>query len=180
MLSTPTVMMDSSAISTGNEFHPLNNKWNLYAHLPQDSDWTLKSYHQLCQFDTIEKVIAVTEVLPELFIKNCMLFIMREGVTPMWEDVQNRTGGCFSYRINNKYVREVWRDLSYCLAGNSLSSNDIVNRTITGITISPKKNFCIIKIWLSSCEFHNPSVIVPIGKFIVPAGCLFKNHVPEY
>jgi hypothetical protein len=51
---------------------------------------------------------------------------------------------------------------------------------VTGITISPKKNFCIIKIWMSDCNNQNPNVVTADVKGLSPQGCLFKKHTPEY
>ena len=114
--------------------------------------------------------------MPEEMVTNCMLFIMRDGIKPMWEDPKNKNGGCFSYKINNKNVSSVWKNLSYSLVGESLTLDKNVRPFINGITISPKKNFCIIKIWLSTCKYQNPSVIVDnLG--ISPQGCLFKTHI---
>lgn len=47
--------------------------------------------------------------------------------------------------------------------------------TITGITISPKKSFCIMKVWLSDCLNQNPQSIVKIENLDIK-GCLFKKH----
>ena len=84
------------------------------------------------------------------------------------------------YKISNKFVYEVWKRLCYSLVGNNISNKDNVVSSITGITISPKKNFCIIKIWLSNCNYQNPDYITCDNKYIVSQGCLFKKHVPEY
>lgn len=162
------------------EFHKLKYKWNLWAHLPQDPDWTVKSYKKIYQFKNVEETIAITESLPEGLIKNCMLFVMRDGVTPMWEDQKNRNGGCFSYKVSNKNVYEVWRDLTYVLTGESISSNVVFVNSVTGITISPKKNFCIVKIWMTNCEHQNPTVVTSDVKNLIPQGCLFKKHTPEF
>jgi hypothetical protein len=162
------------------EFHKLKYKWNLWAHLPQDPDWSVKSYKKIYQFKNVEETIAITESLPEGLIKNCMLFVMRDGVTPMWEDQKNRNGGCFSYKVSNKNVYEVWRDLTYVLIGESISSNVVFVNSVTGITISPKKNFCIVKIWMSNCDHQNPVVVTSDVKNLIPQGCLFKKHTPEF
>jgi hypothetical protein len=105
-----------------------------------------------------------------------MLFVMREGITPMWEDVKNRYGGSFSYKASNKNVVEVWRDVTYALVGDSISSNSGFTNSVTGITISPKKNFCIIKIWLTSCENQNPTLVNPELTALSSQGCLFNIH----
>ena len=97
------------------ETHDLKHKWNLWGHLPQDPDWTLKSYKHISQFKTVEDAIAITETLPPDLVKACMLFVMRDGVSPMWEDPKNRNGGCFSYKISNKYVWDLGEKLHMLL-----------------------------------------------------------------
>ena len=160
--------------------HPTINKWTLWAHLPHDTDWTLKSYKKIYDITNIEAMIAITETVPDILVKNCMLFIMREGVTPLWEDTQNKNGGCFSYKVSNKNVYEVWRDLTYVLIGNVISANDQFVFSVTGITISPKKNFCIIKIWMTNCKNQNASTVTNDVKGLTSQGCIFKKHAPEY
>jgi hypothetical protein len=160
-------------------FHKLSNNWVLWAHLPHDNNWKINSYKKIYTFKTIEESIAITQTLPEILVKNCMLFLMKEGIMPIWEDPKNIDGGCFSYKISNKNVYEVWRDLSFVLLGESISLNKKVTNNITGITISPKKNFCIVKVWLNNCEFQNPTVITTCVKNLVPQGCLFKKHPKE-
>jgi hypothetical protein len=158
----------------------LNDKWNLYYHLPQDKNWTLSSYKLIMEnIDTVEKLIGLNETIPENIVKYCMLFVMRKGIVPMWEDKKNRDGGCFSFKVINKQVHGVWKSLFYALCGETLTTDPIYNKYINGITVSPKKNFCIIKIWLSSCEFQDPNIIIPI-KNLNCQGCLFKKHSPEF
>ena len=82
--------------------HHLSDKWVLWAHLPHDTDWTLKSYINIVEFETVEEVIAVINTIPQTMIKNCMLFVMKEGINPTWEDKRNCKGGCFSFKIMNK------------------------------------------------------------------------------
>jgi hypothetical protein len=163
-----------------NNIHLLKCKWILWAHLPHDTDWSVKSYKSIYKFETVEDTIAITETLPEMLVKNCMLFIMKEGISPVWEDPKNRDGGCFSYKVSNKNVYEVWKDLTYILVGESFSNNNTFVNNITGITISPKKNFCIIKIWMTNCLFQNPSLVTTEINGISSQGCLFKKHTPEY
>ena len=166
--------------SSSTSIHKLNVRWNLWAHLPQDSDWTVKSYKLVYSFKTLEDAIAMTETTPDPLIKACMLFVMREGVSPMWEDPRNRNGGSFSYKVSNKNVCEVWRELNYVLVGDTISNNSSFVNCVTGITISPKKNFCIIKIWMTNCDNQNPMVVTTDVKGLIPQGCLFKKHTPEY
>lgn len=177
---TDLTMATVSISSEPSVFHKLKYKWNLWAHLPQDPDWTVKSYKKIYQFKTVEEAIGITESLPADLVKNCMLFIMRDGITPMWEDSKNRNGGCFSYKVSNKNVFEVWRDLTYTLIGETISTNSVFVNCVTGITISPKKNFCIVKIWMTNCDHQNPQIVTSDVRNLTPQGCLFKKHTPEF
>jgi len=161
-------------------FHPLSDKWCLWAHLPHDIDWSLNSYKAIYTMGTVEETIAITESMPDILVKNCMLFIMRKGVKPTWEDPVNRNGGCFSYKVSNKCVYDVWKELTYVLVGGSISKSSSFVSCVTGITISPKKNFCIIKIWMTNCVNQNPEIITSEIKGLISQGCLFKKHAPEY
>lgn len=153
--------------------HLLKHKWNLYAHLPQDSNWNLDRYFHLFEMKTVEDTIAICDVLPGTMVQNCMLFLMRDSIIPKYEDVRNRDGGAFSYKVSNKYVKETWRDLTYALVGNSLSSNPQFVNAVTGISISPKKNFCVIKVWMTNRSFQDAKAIVPELVHLKPEGCLF-------
>jgi hypothetical protein len=157
--------------------HKLDGKWDLYYHLPHDKNWDLSSYKTIMgDIDTVEKAVSINEGLTEHVVKYSMLFAMRSGVTPMWEDPKNRSGGCFSFKVLNKQVFEVWKLLFYALCGETLCSN---HKIVNGITISPKRNFCIIKIWLENCSLQDPNSIIDIPN-LPKQGCIFKKHAPEY
>jgi len=166
--------------SSINTFHQLSNKWTLWAHLPHNIDWSIKSYIPIFTFTTVEETLAVIETLPPIFVENCMLFMMKEGIKPTWEDPKNRNGGCFSYKVSNKNVYNVWKSLTYIVVGETISNNVGFTNCVTGITISPKKNFCIIKIWMTNCNYQNPENVSTDIKGLVSQGCLFKKHTPEY
>ena len=117
--------------------HELKQKWNLWAHLPQDTDWTSKSYKLIYNFKTIEDTIAITESTPDPLIKSCMLFVMKDGINPVWEDPKNRNGGCFSYKVSNKNVCDVWRELNYVLVGETIGNN--ISSTISSFLFT---KFC--------------------------------------
>jgi len=162
------------------EFHSLDDSWTLWAHLPHDIDWTLKSYKKIYTFKLVEEAISLTETLPEVLIKNCMLFLIRENIKPLWEDPLNRNGGYFSYKISNKDVYTVWKELTYVIIGNTVSKQRLFVNDVTGITISPKKNFYIIKLWMTNCLHQNPEAVTNEIKGLLPQGCLFNKHKPEY
>ena len=157
--------------------HKLCDTWTLWAHLPHDTDWSVASYKEILTLNTMEDALMLFENLPEVMIKNCMLFLMRKGIKPTWEDEKNRNGGCFSYKINNRNVTYSWKNLSYVLLGETLTTQEL-SKYINGITISPKKNFCIVKVWLSTCNNTDPEIISEIDG-LPRHGCLFKRHINE-
>jgi hypothetical protein len=168
------------AVSIQSPKYELNDKWNLYYHLPDDKNWDASSYTTILgDIQFAEEVLAINKSMPEQVIMRCMLFLMRKGIAPMWEDPKNRTGGCFSYRILNKQVSDVWRVLLLLCCGETLTTNPIHSNHINGITISPKKNFCIVKIWLDTTAFQDPAFIKQIANLPIQ-GCLFKRHEPEF
>jgi len=160
-----------------NDQHTLDSTWILWAHLPHDIKWDLNSYKNIVKFQTIEEVLVLFENLPDVIITNCMLFLMRNNIQPIWEDPSNKSGGCFSYKISNKNVVSCWKNLSYSLMGETLTDPSLC-KYINGITISPKKNFCIIKIWLSTCDYQDADIINEIDG-LPRHGCLFKRHLAE-
>uniref|UniRef100_A0A6C0KEA9 Uncharacterized protein n=1 Tax=viral metagenome TaxID=1070528 RepID=A0A6C0KEA9_9ZZZZ len=160
------------------KYHTLSDKWVLWAHLPHDTNWSLSSYKKILKFTTIEELITLYDSMSETLVKNCMLFLMKHNINPIWEDKQNRNGGCFSFKSSNKNVYIAWKNLSFYLVGNTLTENDNLMKNITGITISPKKSFCIIKIWVNCCEFQNPTILERV-KSLNFQGCLFKRHIAK-
>jgi hypothetical protein len=168
-----------NANTNANAPHFLSDTWILWAHLPHDTDWSIKSYTKIFEFNTLEQAVTITEMLPPKLIVNCMLFLMRKGINPIWEDERNRNGGCFSYKIINKDVPGTWKQMSYLLVGETMTDNVKMLSHINGITISPKKNFCIMKVWVANCLFQDATVIRDV-EGVSSHGCLFKRHVPEY
>lgn len=158
-----------------NNLHLLSDKWVLWAHLPHDTNWSIDSYIEISTIDSIEECIELMQSIKETIVKNCMLFIMRDGINPMWEDKRNVNGGCFSFKINNKQVYSTWKNICYMLLGNTLSDSDDFMTHINGVTISPKKTFCIIKIWTSSCDFMDPGNINTIEGVSLQSA-IFKKH----
>jgi hypothetical protein len=162
------------------QLHGLSCKWNLYYHLQTDNNWTADSYKLVMkEIDNVESVNALNEAIPEYFLYNCMFFCMKTGIGPTWEDAKNREGGCFSYRVANTDVSVAWKKLMALMCGNNLSTSSKYESHINGITISPKKRFSVIKIWMDTCNFQNPEIIREVQN-LPREGCLFKKHAPEF
>jgi hypothetical protein len=108
-----------------------------------------------------------------------MLFLFRSNINPLWEDPLNENGGCFSFKVYNNKVVNIWKLLVYSLVGETLCVKREHNNLINGISISPKRKFCIIKIWLKNCLYQDPNILISIPE-LTKQGCLFKKHEPEF
>ena len=133
----------------------LESKWTIWYHLPNDTNWSINSYTKLFDYNTVEKCVALNSLIYEKLLLECMFFIMKDNIPPVWEAPENINGGCFSFKIQNKHVPNIWKTLIYSTAGNTLFKNDDAMSYVNGITISPKKFFCIIKIWMGSDKYSD-------------------------
>lgn len=178
-MSNSKELFTSSNNSQSCEFHTLSDKWVLYAHLPHDTNWKIDSYKFILKLNTVEEALGLFETIPDIMVNNCMLFMMRENIKPIWEDKKNCKGGSFSFKVLNKNLATAWRNLCYSAIGETLSNDETFMKNVNGITVSPKRNFCIVKIWMKTCEITNVNSIIDIDG-IDKNVSLFKKHTPEY
>jgi translation initiation factor 4E len=157
--------------------YKLDSKWTFYIHLQNDNNWDYSGYHNIITLDTVEKAVLLNEELSFELIKKTMLFVMRENIKPMWEDIDNQNGGGFSFKVHNKNIEQVWKKLFFLLIGESLT-NKVNFENINGISLSPKKSFCIVKIWMKNCNLINPVIFQDI-EHMDKNGCIFKKHVSD-
>jgi hypothetical protein len=153
--------------------YKLSNKWNFYIHLQDVEEWDFSSYHNIHTIDNVEQAILLSDEINFDLIKKTMIFIMKNDIKPMWEDPENKQGGGFSFKVHNKNIEYVWKKLFFMLIGNTLSKE---HESINGISISPKKSFCIVKVWMKDCKHINPIILANI-EYMDKVGCLFKKHV---
>lgn len=133
----------------------LFNEWNLWLHSPNDSDWSISSFKNMYTIKSISDLIKLQEGMPKEIYENYMIFIMKNNIKPIWEDVENKEGGCFSYKILNSNIYEYSKKIIYYILGNTISDNELILNNINGISISPKKHFCIFKIWIKNIDIFN-------------------------
>lgn len=155
--------------------YKLSQKWTFYIHLQNTSDWSYESYYKIMPIHTVYDAVHMIQEVSFDIIKKTILFVMRDNIKPMWEDESNREGGGFSFRVYNKNVEKVWKTLFYRLMGDTLTTNKEVANQIMGISLSPKKSFCILKIWMKTCKYINPNVFIDIDG-LDKKTCLFKQH----
>jgi hypothetical protein len=129
-----------------------NSKWNVSIHSVAKEDWSLESYEHIYSFNNFGRFLRLFNNFHLLDKINNDIFIMRDGVTPIWEDLNNRYGGICSLKIDyyNKMGRnEIGSEIMFCITmliiNESLIRN---NQDINGISYSIRNKSIFIKIWV--------------------------------
>ena len=88
---------------------PVPATYTLWFHSSSDNDWTINSYHEIFSFATPEEFWTLNEAIlnKSKMLLNGMFFIMKQGIKPMWEDIDNQNGGGFSFKVHNKNIEQV-------------------------------------------------------------------------
>jgi translation initiation factor 4E len=148
--------LGSSIDSASADGVKLDREYTFWYHNPNDTDWTPESYHQILSIKTVEEFWLMNShfVQKKDMIENGMFFMMIDVVYPIWEDPANINGGSVSWKVEKKYSVKYWLDsIIHLISGNFFDAQNI-----TGISISPKKGFNIIKLWYKN-EIQNPELL---------------------
>lgn len=154
----------------------LNDIWNIYFHDPFDEDWTISSYKRISSMSTVEEFWQNHECLKPHIHKG-MFFVMREAVFPNWDDAANINGGCLSIKIFKELMYELWEEICIKMLGETLLKEEYRDKwnSINGISTSPKKHFCILKIWLKDCSLADKNYFDISSKYY--GDILYKSNI---
>lgn len=159
--------------------HPIpTGSWTAYFHEPEDKSMTADSYKKLQVVSSWEALGAVLRELGPHKTTNGLLRIMRGDYSPLWENKANIHGGSYCLKVPRRTSVEVFnRYLAAAALG--LCAKDPANE-IVGVTISPKKGFCIIKIWnLNAKRFNSPADLQILHEDIKVEEILYRNHTDQ-
>ena len=168
-----SIQISKSTINSEKEMDlKLNHSYTLWFHSSMDNDWSLESYHEILQFQNVKDFFNINDCLinrPKMLL-NGMFFIMKENIKPMWEDPENKEGGFISWRVEKEDVNDVWENL--CALFMSSSFTELEKYGLNGISISPKKNTNIIKLWIK-----NKITDTELKDITLPEECIFKEEL---
>lgn len=119
--------------------------WCVWYHSIKNSSWNNQSYKKIFEITNLYDLKFINDTININFLKNGMFFIMKNNIFPTWEDPLNRKGCCISYKIYDNLLPNKWNYILISLISNNI---DIKDNEINGISIIPKNNYGIIKIWL--------------------------------
>ena len=159
---------------------PINSKWALWYHSITDNKWTKESYKKIMNINNILDYHFLKTNFEQQHLQNGMFFIMREDISPTWEDPDNRLGGCISFKVFSKDIVEAWNKLFLKLISEDITTETDCWEEINGISISPKKEFNIIKIWLRNDTKTFKTLVKEINPYFKLDDSLYKKHELEY
>ena len=132
----------------------LNDLWTFYFHDPFNSDWNLSSYTKVCDIGSTDDFWSTHVTFIEK-INLGMFFLTREHIFPCWDDPYNKDGGCLSIKVLKQDVQTFWQNICVRVLGESLLCAPDKWDHVNGVSISPKKHFCIVKVWMRTNEFQD-------------------------
>ena len=98
-------------------------------------------------------------------------------IYPQWEDVNNKDGGYWSFKIDKATAQDVWFKLCSFTIGECICSSAMESLQVNGISISPKKNFCIIKIWNNDYNKDDISLLSDKLDFLDMNEVKYSSHI---
>lgn len=125
----------------------LNNNYTFWFHKVNDDKWGIDSYSKLSKVETMDDLLFFLKKVNNF--NSGMFFFFKNDIFPIYEDKSNIKGGVWSFKISKKYSNDFWKNMCYYFCNEKLTNKKEDSKYITGLSISPKINNCILKIWVS-------------------------------
>jgi len=156
--------------------YKLNNKWTLWYHSLKNKNWDNNSYVKVIEIKSLLDYQLLKDVMRINHLQNGMFFLMKGDIFPTWEDPKNRMGGCISFKYDNNILNEWLKILLLCI-NEELSD---YNKEINGLSIAPKKEFNILKVWIKDDSKDYKTLIKEYNPFMKLDKCMYKKHELSY
>ena len=156
--------------------YTLKNKWVLWYHSLKNKSWDNKSYIKVIEIKSLLDYKLLEDIMKINHLQNGMFFLMKNDIFPTWEDPKNRMGGCISFKYDNNILNEWLKILLLCIT-DKLSD---FNKEINGLSMAPKKEFNILKIWIKDDSKDYKTLVKEYEPFMILDKCMYKKHELSY
>ena len=147
----------------------INNKWDIWFHSINDSNWKKDSYQKIFSIENLLDYKYLIDTYQQNHYQNGMFFCMKEDIFPNWEDPDNRNGGCLSFKIPSVKIIEGWNDLLLrCIKEIILEDNN--DEIKLSSLIQPNFSFTYD---LIECELNKNSSLLDLEFF-------FSKNIDKY
>ena len=154
----------------------LNTNWCLWYHSINDNSWTNNSYKLIYTIRNLYDIKLINDTILTHHLQNGMFFIMRENIFPTWEDPENREGCCISFKVPGSSLKKQWDFILNRLLTEDIMKDQQMYTKINGLSISPKKEFNIVKLWLRENNENYTEFIKEYPPFFVKDKSIHKKH----
>ena len=156
--------------------YKLQTSWILWNHKLNDNNWKNNSYKNIFEINNLYDYKFLENIMTLQNLQNTMFFLMRKDIFPTWEDPDNRDGCCASFKVPLKDIRNIWIQLVIDIISENIHIDKNKYDTINGISIAPKKEFNIIKIWFKTDIQNINKSIRLYDHYINVENCRLKKH----
>ena len=158
------------------EDYKLNTSWCLWYHSINDNSWTNNSYKLIYTIRNLYDIKLLNDTILTHHLQNGMFFIMRENIFPTWEDPDNREGCCISFKVPGTPLKNQWDSILNRVLTEDLFKDQEQYSGLNGLSISPKKEFNIIKLWLRENNKNYTEFIKEYPPFYIKDKSIHKKH----
>ena len=156
--------------------YKLQTSWILWNHKLNDNNWKNNSYKNIFEINNLYDYKFLENIMTLQNLQNTMFFLMRKDIFPTWEDPDNRDGCCASFKVPLKDIRNIWIQLVIDIISENIHIDKNKYDIINGISIAPKKEFNIIKIWFKTDIQNINKSIRLYDHYINVENCRLKKH----
>jgi hypothetical protein len=170
----------AAAPATASPTHPIpTGSWTLYFHAPDDRSWAPDSYKRIHTVGAWEDLGVTLRELGTGRLTNGMVFAMRGSTSPLWEHHSNIRGGCYCLKVSRRNAVEVYTHYLAAAAAGCATTDPEAN-PIVGVTISPKRGFCIIKLMNANGRtHHDPTDIIQLHEEVNIGEILYRPNIDQ-
>ena len=156
--------------------YKLQTSWILWNHKLNDNNWKNNSYKNIFEINNLYDYKFLENIMTLQNLQNTMFFLMRKDIFPTWEDPDNRDGCCASFKVPLKDIKNIWIQLVIDIVSENIHKDKNKYDIINGISIAPKKEFNIIKIWFKTDIQNINKSIRLYDHYINVENCRLKKH----
>ena len=109
-------------------------------------------------------------------LQNSMFFIMRNDIFPTWEYIDNREGCYISFKIPGSQLKNNWDTILKEILTENIFTNKEKHLELNGFSISPKKEFNIIKLWFKNDNKNYEDYIKQYKPYFIKEKSIHKKH----
>jgi hypothetical protein len=136
----------------------LSSTWTVWIHENSNCDWSIESYKSIFTIDSVGSMWRFLSIFDNLDKNVRHYYIMRDGITPIWEDNRNINGAICSIMIDNvtknrSFKGDLGVDAFIAICILTMNESFVKNNSeINGLSYAIKGRSPFIKIWIDNYE----------------------------